>query len=107
MTSRPSASVFMTSTVVPPLVVSTSPIFRAVPDGMLSVHMSQPVTIVEQPSSARTVKAPSTEPAPVMSFFMVAWVPSAGLRLMPPESYMIPLPTRPRCGVSSPAPSGR
>ena len=39
ITSRPSASVLVTSTVVPPRIVMTSPIFRAVPDGMLSVHM--------------------------------------------------------------------
>ena len=41
----------------------------------------------------RAVMAARTAPAPDMSFFIVAWVPSAGFRLMPPESYMIPLPT--------------
>ena len=39
MTSRPSASVLMTSTVVPPRIVITSPSAIAVPDGMLSVHI--------------------------------------------------------------------
>ena len=38
ITSRPSASVLMISTVVPPRTVITSPSFTAVPDGMLSVH---------------------------------------------------------------------
>ncbi len=31
-----------------------------------------------------------------MSFFIVAWTASDGLRLMPPESYMIPLATSAR-----------
>ena len=92
ITSRPSASVFRTSTVVPPRTVRTSPILRAVPEGMLSVHINQPVTAAVPPSSASTVMAASTEAAPDMSFFIIAWTPSAGLRLMPPESYMIPLP---------------
>ena len=39
ITRRPSASVFCTSTVVPPRMVMTSPSAVAVPDGMLSVHM--------------------------------------------------------------------
>ena len=39
ITSRPSASVLITSTVVPPRIVITSPSFIAVPDGMLSVHI--------------------------------------------------------------------
>ena len=39
MTSRPSASVLKTSTVLPPRIVSTSPSRIAVPDGMLSVHI--------------------------------------------------------------------
>ena len=39
MTRRPSASVLITSTVVPPRMVMTSPSFIAVPDGMLSVHI--------------------------------------------------------------------
>ena len=35
----------------------------------------------------------STAAAPVMSIFIEAWLASLGLRLMPPESYMTPLPT--------------
>ena len=63
------------------------------------------MTAVRQPIAGSAVMAASTAPAPDMSFFMVAWVPSAGFRLMPPESYMIPLPTSVRCPVGSP--SGR
>ena len=39
ITRRPSASVLITSTVVPPRIVITSPSAIAVPDGMLSVHI--------------------------------------------------------------------
>ena len=60
------------------------------------------MTAVLQPMAPSTLMAASTAPAPDMSFFMVAWVPSAGLRLMPPESYMIPLPTRVRWPVVAP-----
>ena len=38
-TRRPSASVLWISTVLPLRIVSTSPSFIAVPDGMLSVHI--------------------------------------------------------------------
>jgi len=71
---------------------------------MLSVHMSQPVTAVGHSRSRSAHIAARIAPAPDMSFFIMAWMGSAGLRLIPPESYMIPLPTRPRCRA---APSGR
>ena len=51
ITRRPSASVFLTSTVVPLRMVSTSPSLIAEPDGMLSVHMRYAVTAVRQPSA--------------------------------------------------------
>ena len=51
------------------------------------------MTAVRQSMARSAVMAARTAPAPDMSFFIVAWVPSAGFRLMPPESYMIPLPT--------------
>ena len=38
--------------------------------------------------------------------FIAACIASDGFRLMPPASYMIPLPTRPRCPPAQP-PSGR
>ncbi len=70
---------------------------------MLSVHMSQPVTAVVTPRSRSAVNAPSTAAAPPMSIFMSRCMGSEGLMLMPPESYMIPLPTRPRWPVASPS----
>ena len=65
------------------------------------------MTAVGQPTARSADNAPTTAAAPDMSFFMVACTASPGLRLMPPESYMIPLPTMERWGVSGPAPSGR
>ena len=49
ITSRPSASVLSTSTVVPLRMVSTSPSFIAEPDGMLSVQQRYAVTAAVQP----------------------------------------------------------
>ena len=61
------------------------------------------MTVVGQPRSRRAVIAAKIAPAPDMSSFMRACIASDGLRLMPPASYMIPLPTsatRPaRCPV--------
>ncbi len=96
ITSRPSASVLSTSTVVPLRIRRTSPSFIAEPDGMLSVQQRYAVTAHRTPSARRAVIAPRIAAAPVMSFFIWAWDSSLGLRLMPPESYMTPLPTRPR-----------
>ena len=104
ITSRPSASVLSTSTVVPLRIRRTSPSFIAEPDGMLSVQHRYAVTAVVHPTSRRAVIAPRIAAAPVMSFFICAWDSSLGLRLIPPESYMIPLPTRPRDPVGE---SGR
>ena len=92
MTRRPSASVLRTSTVFPLRMVRTSPSFIAVPDGMLSVQQRYAVTAVVQPTAWRAVMVARIAAAPVMSFFICAWDSSLGLRLMPPESYMIPLP---------------
>ncbi len=92
-TSRPSASVLWISTVLPLRCLSTSPILVAEPDGMLSVHIRKPVTVVGHSSSRRTDIAPRTAAAPDMSIFMKSCMPCAGFRLMPPESYMMPLPT--------------
>ena len=88
ITSRPSASVFRTSTRFPPLMVRTSPSRVADPDGMLSVHISQPVTATGQESADNAVMAARITPAPDMSFFIWEWLASAGLRAMPPESYI-------------------
>ncbi len=94
---------FFTSTVLPLRAVSTSPSCMAEPDGMLSVHMRYAVTRARQPTSRRAVIAARMAAAPVMSFFICECDSSLGLRLMPPESYMMPLPTRARCPVGSPS----
>ena len=60
---------------------------------MLSVHIMNPTTSFGQPSAASVDIDDSTAAAPDMSIFIDAWLASLGLRLMPPESYMIPLPT--------------
>ena len=49
--------------------------------------------VVAAESAERGDIAARTAPAPDMSFFIWAWTASPGLRAMPPESYMIPLPT--------------
>ncbi len=101
ITSRPSASVLRTSTVLPPRAVSTSPSLVADPDGMLSVHISQPVTAVRHPNSRSAVIAPNTAADPAMSIFIEKCMGSLGLSEIPPESYMIPLPTSARYPVAS------
>ena len=105
MTRRPSASVLMISTVLPPRMTMMSPMRRADPDGMLSVHIRKPVTWAVQPSSFRTLMAARMLDAPVMSFFIVACTSSPGLMARPPASYMMPLPTSASLPVGSP--SGR
>ena len=106
-TRRPSASVLCTSTVLPPWMCSTSPSFVAEPEGMLSVHIKKPVTVLRQPTAPRADIVASTAAAPDMSIFIAACIGSLGLRLIPPESYMIPLPTRARCPLPCAARFGR
>ncbi len=43
--------------------------------------------------------AASTAAAPLMSAFIIAWLGLLGFKLMPPESYITPLPTMIRCGA--------
>ena len=83
--------------------VKTSPRRVAEPDGMLSVHINHPVTATGQAKVDRAVIAARMAAAPDMSFFIWEWLASAGFSAMPPESYMMPLPTRPRWAVGSPA----
>ncbi len=71
-TSRPSASVLSTSTVLPLYIVSTSPGRVAVPDGMFSASASQPVTLTWRPSRAAVTTAANTAAAPLMSHFIVS-----------------------------------
>ena len=75
-----------TSTVVPSRWVITSPIFIAVPDGMLSVHMMCAVTFVGTCRSRSTSIDANTAPPPDMSFFIMACTTSPGLMARPPES---------------------
>ena len=63
------------------------------------------MTWARQPRSRRVSIEANTAAAPDMSSFIAAWIASDGLRLMPPASYMIPLPTSARLPVA--APSGR
>ena len=63
---------------------------------MLSVHIKNPVTALRQPTAASADIVASTAAAPDMSIFIAACIGSLGFRLIPPESYMIPLPTRAR-----------
>ena len=96
MTSRPSASALTTSTVLPPRMVSTSPRRVAVP-GRHVVRAHQVAgdrRLAAQVAQRR--HGPEDGAAPDMSSFIAACIASDGLRLMPPASYMIPLPTRPR-----------
>ena len=92
-TRRPSASVLRTSTVVPVRAVNTSPGFTAVPLGRLSVHIIQPTTSVRTSSPGSSAMVASTVAAPAMSVFIVI-MPAAGLSDRPPESKVMPLPTR-------------
>ena len=69
---------------------------------MLSVHISHPLTVAVARSAWSAVKVASTDAAPPMSIFMSRCIGSDGLRLMPPESYMMPLPTRPRWPLDAP-----
>ncbi len=71
-TSRPSASVLRTSTVLPLYMRSTSPGRVAEPEGMFSASASQPVTLTSRPSRAAVTTAANTAAAPAMSHFIVS-----------------------------------
>ena len=85
MIRRPSASVLVTSTVLPERIVSTSPGRIAVPDGMFSAIGAYVVTVIGSSSAATAKVAAMTEAAPPMSYFIVA-IELPGLMLSPPES---------------------
>ena len=84
--------------VLPLRVVSTSPGLVAEPLGMFSVIGAHAVTGIRPPRAAMASTAASTAAAPPMSVFIVS-MPVAGLRERPPESKVIPLPTRARWGT--------
>ncbi len=93
---------FVTSTVVPPLMVSTSSGRIGSAPSMFSEMHIQAVTLTGSSSSAAARVTAITVAAPVMSYFMPSML-DAGLSESPPVSYVMPLPTRARCFV---APSG-
>ena len=92
-TSRPSASVLSTSTVLPLRKRMTSPGFCAWPPGRFSVAGTKAVTSTGRPRRAAAATAPITAAPPAMSYFMVS-IDLGGLSESPPESKVIPLPTR-------------
>ena len=83
--SRPSASVLVTSTVLPLYIVSTSPGRIAVPDSMFSAIGAYVVTATGSSSAAMAKVAAITAAAPAMSYFIVA-IELPGLMVSPPES---------------------
>ena len=98
---RPSASVLRTSTVLPLRILRTSPGLMARPPGMFSVVGTKAMTFVRTPAARRTDIAPMTAAAPDMSVFIVS-MPSAVLSDSPPESKVMPLPTRATVPVALP-----
>ena len=100
MTTRPSASVFMTSTVLPPYIVMTSDGRMAVPEGMFSASASQPVTFTGTSRAAAARTTAKTVAAPAMSDFIVI-IEAAGFSEMPPVSKVMPLPTSAMCAAAS------
>ena len=100
---RPSASVLWISTVLPLRIVKTSPSLSAPPEGMLSVHIKYAVTLVLHFSDARVLIVANTAAAPLISIFMTACESLLGFRLIPPESYITPLPTS---TIFAPEPAG-
>ena len=92
MTRRPSASVLVTSTVVPSYMVRMSLGLWAPPPVRFSARASQAVTRTGRPRRAAAVTAARTVAAPAMSDF-ISGMEAAGFRLRPPESKVMPLPT--------------
>jgi hypothetical protein len=98
ITSRPSASVLVTSVVRPPKWRITSPGRIAPPPTEFSASGISPVTRTGQSTSASAPITATTTPAPVMSRFIVIML-SRGLIDRPPVSNVMSLPTRTTCGV--------
>jgi len=91
--SLPSASVLPISTVFPLKLLTISPGRVASPDGMFSTTGRTPITRIFGLSPAVAISAAATVAAPAISIFMVSRDP-VGLRFIPPESKVTPLPTR-------------
>ena len=75
------------------MLVTTSPGLFAVPLGMFSQVGIKPIISPGSPISATARRVPKTLAAPHMSYFISSMV-AAGLIEMPPESNVIPLPTK-------------
>jgi hypothetical protein len=99
ITSLPSASVLSTSTVLPPYMVRTSDGLWALPLGMFSARAPYAVTATFGASFAIATTAVRTAAAPLMSHFIVT-IASFGLSDKPPESKVMPLPTKAMCLVA-------
>ncbi len=91
--SRPSASVFCTSTVFPERVFTMSPGFIARPPGIFSVVGRMLTRLSGSFSLAAARMAARTSAPPVISAFMCSMF-SAGFSEMPPVSNVTVLPTR-------------
>ncbi|MNE74324.1 hypothetical protein D3C80_1703980 [compost metagenome] len=74
------------------MVVTMSPGRVAPPLGMFSAQASRPTRLIGSCISSTARKVPSTLAAPHMSYF-ISSMPAPGLRLMPPVSKVMPLPT--------------
>ena len=98
-TSRPSASVLMTSMVWPDMEVTMSPGRCAVAEGMFSASAMTPTAFTLALRSASAFISPMTTPEPPMSHFICS-MPAAGLMEMPPVSKVMPLPIKPRGRLS-------
>ena len=83
----------MTSTVLPPRIVRTSDGRIAVPDGMFSALATQPTTLIGSLSRATACSVAMTAAAPPMSAFIHS-IAVGGLSDSPPESNVMPFPTR-------------
>ena len=92
-TRRPSASVLSTMIDLPFLAVKMSPGRWALASGKFSAQHRMPTTLTSGRSRPRARIVKSTAAAPAMSPF-ISHIWSPGLRLMPPESNVMPLPTR-------------
>ena len=91
--SRPSASVLMISTLLPPYWRMMSPGLSAAGPARFSVAGMRPTTLTPAtPVSAMACMAVITAAPPHMSYFMSS-MPAGGLTQMPPESKVSPLPT--------------
>ena len=92
-TKRPSASVLITSMVLPFMAVTISPGRVAVPLGMFSAIANRQLTRTDGCNRPMAVMAPSMVAAPAMSYFICSML-LGGFSDRPPVSKVMPLPMR-------------